>query len=1193
MAPEWCTWTTALAPSHASSAAAAMGKRTQSLCCTACCPAPWPPPVADAALPLPHAERMTLLDLRAAVSELRTKLIGLRVANVYDVSTRTYLLKFSRPGTKFMLLVESGTRIHTTQFTRDKSTIPSGFSMKLRKHIRTRRLEAIEQLGADRILKMTFGSGEAQYHLIVELYDRGNIVLVDREHTILSLLRAHKHDSTVNMSMVVGEAYPLDGVSQIKRFGVDELIANLEKGAAAGDPALKQHLSGTTDVGPALVEHCLLQAGIPGKTKCSQVLTTMSDSMSKIVAAFDEAYAILEQAGAEGAPKGHIALKARKITPPLASDGGDDQCDSATGETEDREFTDITPVLLAQHDVAGLDFQHFESFDEALDQYFSKADMAKFTVTAEKSAKTALSKKDKVRIDHEKRIHALQHAQESSLHIAHLIESNMNEVDAAIEAVASLVASGMDWAEVATVVKEERKKGNPVAELILSLNLEQNRMTLLLSVNLDDASEEELSKPASKVGVDLSMSALANAGVYYRTKKKSAAKEAKTAAATGGALKAAGKKGDKAMVQVDRDVGQGVQHTRKAMWFEKFDWFISSEDILVLAGRDAQQNELLVKRYLKRGDAYVHADLHGAASCIVKNPSKAGAPIPATTLSQAGAMTTCRSAAWASNTVTSAWWVEASQVSKTAPTGEYLSTGSFMIRGKKNFLPPNPLVMGLAFLFVLEEGSIARHLGERRKTAGDGENDGIDTQSTSEASAEERAGSKANARMTEKVEANVEAKVAPVPQPQPEPELEPEPEPEPEPEREPEPDLEVTDLDDDDDDADADAALLEIAADSVKQDGSTPSARLASLPISGTKDADVEGDGSEPGTASDTHRHEANKPAKRYMTARERRVQRKLKTGNDSADQAAEATDSQAVDEESGVEAAKMKEDNNNDNNKSQPTSTHGSAQPKPKTESGRGTNGKKKKLKGKYADQDDDERALRMQLLGHKPQEQPQAQERTKIRHPPAKTRDSEQWTPEEKADFHAKNNKANSAAGPDSAAETTDAAQGRAEARVAAKSARAEESEGVAEILKEEGLLDVDSMQQLDALVRIFTPCSPLFCVDKPSLLTAQLLLTGYNDRTARSGRYCNVCRSDVRAVDGLAVVQVQGACCLLLPAAAYCSLICLAFPGSACSALSAYVCWCAGETGAREGEEGQSCENDPGCDGSTGRRYVYGIR
>lgn len=37
--------------------------------------------------------------------------------------------------------------------------------------------------------------------------------------------------------------------------------------------------------------------------------------------------------------------------------------------------------------------------------------------------------------------------------------------------------------------------------------------------------------------------------------------------------------------------------TRKTMWFEKFLWFISSENYIVVAGRDAQQNEMLVKRY--------------------------------------------------------------------------------------------------------------------------------------------------------------------------------------------------------------------------------------------------------------------------------------------------------------------------------------------------------------------------------------------------------------------------------------------------------------------------------------------------------------------------------------------------------------------------------------------------------------------
>jgi len=54
-------------------------------------------------------------------------------------------------------------------------------------------------------------------------------------------------------------------------------------------------------------------------------------------------------------------------------------------------------------------------------------------------------------------------------------------------------------------------------------------------------------------------------------------------------------------------------------------------------GRDRQQNELLVKRYLKAGDVYVHADLHGASSIIVKNTSTSNI-IPPRTLQEAGLM---------------------------------------------------------------------------------------------------------------------------------------------------------------------------------------------------------------------------------------------------------------------------------------------------------------------------------------------------------------------------------------------------------------------------------------------------------------------------------------------------------------------------------------------------------------------------
>jgi predicted ribosome quality control (RQC) complex YloA/Tae2 family protein len=56
-------------------------------------------------------------------------------------------------------------------------------------------------------------------------------------------------------------------------------------------------------------------------------------------------------------------------------------------------------------------------------------------------------------------------------------------------------------------------------------------------------------------------------------------------------------------------------------------------------------------------------------------------------------MSVCRSGAWNQKVITSAFWVYSEQVSKTAPSGEYLTTGSFMIRGKKNYLPPSPLIM--------------------------------------------------------------------------------------------------------------------------------------------------------------------------------------------------------------------------------------------------------------------------------------------------------------------------------------------------------------------------------------------------------------------------------------------------------------------------------------------------------------------
>lgn len=52
-------------------------------------------------------------------------------------------------------------------------------------------------MGLDRIVQFQFGTGEAAYHVILELYDRGNIILCDYEMTILNILRPRVEGETV------------------------------------------------------------------------------------------------------------------------------------------------------------------------------------------------------------------------------------------------------------------------------------------------------------------------------------------------------------------------------------------------------------------------------------------------------------------------------------------------------------------------------------------------------------------------------------------------------------------------------------------------------------------------------------------------------------------------------------------------------------------------------------------------------------------------------------------------------------------------------------------------------------------------------------------------------------------------------------------------------------------------------------
>uniref|UniRef100_A0A8C0GF64 Ribosome quality control complex subunit NEMF n=1 Tax=Chelonoidis abingdonii TaxID=106734 RepID=A0A8C0GF64_CHEAB len=650
----------------------------------------------------------------------------------------------NRPDCKATLLIESGIRIHTTEFEWPKNMMPSGFAMKCRKHLRSRRLVSVRQLGIDRIVDFQFGSDEAAYHLIVELYDRGNIVLTDYEYLILNILR-FRTDEADDVKFAVRERYPVDNAKAPAPLPTLERLTETISNAPNGE-LLKRVLNPHLPYGATLIEHCLIEAGLSGNAKVDQ---QMEKNIERVLAALQKAEEYMKITN-NFSGKGYIIQK-REKKPSLEPD---------KPAEEILTYEEFHPFLFSQH--LKCPYMEFESFDKAVDEFYSKLEGQKIDLKALQQEKQALKKLENVRKDHEHRLESLHQAQEVDKIKGELVEMNLDIVDRAIQVVRSALANQIDWTEIGAIVKEAQAQGDPVASAIKELKLQTNHITMLLKnpYVLSEEEEEEddeadhwkeveepkgkkkkhknkqLKKPQKNkpllVDVDLSLSAYANAKKYYDHKRHAAKKTQKTVEAAEKAFKSAEKKTKQTLKEVQTVTT--IQKARKVYWFEKFLWFISSENYLIIAGRDQQQNEMIVKRYLKSGDIYVHADLHGATSCVIKNPT--GEPIPPRTLTEAGTMALCYSAAWDARIITSAWWVYHHQVSKTAPTGEYLTTGSFMIRGKKNFLPPSYLMMGFSFLFKVEESCVWRHRDERKVKVQDEDMESV-TSSTNELVSEE------------------------------------------------------------------------------------------------------------------------------------------------------------------------------------------------------------------------------------------------------------------------------------------------------------------------------------------------------------------------------------------------------------------------------------------------------------------------
>ncbi|TVY33891.1 Ribosome quality control complex subunit, partial [Lachnellula occidentalis] len=712
-------------------------------------------------------QRFSSIDVKVIAHELANALTTLRVSNIYDLSSKIFLVKFAKPEHKQQIIIDSGFRCHLTEYSRATAAEPSDFVKRLRKYLKTRRVTSVAQIGTDRIIEFQFSDG--QYKMFLEFYASGNIILTDKELNILALLRIVK-EGEAQEELRVGLKYSLEnrqnyggipvlteerlrnGLERAVERGEGELVAG-RKAKKKGADALRRALAvSITEYPPMLVDHAMQITGFDSSLKPAEVLQS-EPLLDHLMRTLQEAQRVVQEITSSDVSKGYILAKKKD---------GYQEGSEVDGSRKGLIYDDFHPFRPRQFEGdESIVFLEFEGFNKTADEFFSSIEGQKLESKLEEREKTAQRKIEAARQDQAKRLGGLQEVQSLNERKAGALQANVERVQEAMDAVNGLIGQGMDWVEIGKLIEIEQKRNNPVASIIkLPLKLHENTISLLLDEEQfdedddlesdyetdSDVSDSEDESPEKKepkqkaaerrltIDIDLALSPWSNATQYHDQKRNAATKEIKTMESSRKALKSQ-------EARIAQDLKKGLKQekailrpVRRQIWFEKFTWFISSDGYLVLGGKDSQQSEILYKRYLKKGDVYLNADIPGAASVIIKNnPKTPDAPIPPSTLSQAGSLVVSCSSAWDSKAGMSAFWANAEQVSKSAPGGDFLPAGSFNVKGKKNFLPPAILLLGFGVIFHISEASKARHVKHRVQDISDtlpvtdGPSDNFDT----------------------------------------------------------------------------------------------------------------------------------------------------------------------------------------------------------------------------------------------------------------------------------------------------------------------------------------------------------------------------------------------------------------------------------------------------------------------------------
>ena len=140
---------------------------------------------------------------------------------------------------------------------------------------------------------------------------------------------------------------------------------------------------------------------------------------------------------------------------------------------------------------------------------------------------------------------------------------------------------------------------------------------------------------------------------------------------------------------------------RKKSWYERYRWFLTSDGILAVGGRDSSSNSALIRKHMENDDKIFHAEINGSPFFILKDRSETLMPL---SLEEAAHATVCFSRAWQTSAHgLNSFWVKPDQVKKAAPSGQSMGKGSFMIYGTRNFIKVSTLKLAVGIMMEDEK----------------------------------------------------------------------------------------------------------------------------------------------------------------------------------------------------------------------------------------------------------------------------------------------------------------------------------------------------------------------------------------------------------------------------------------------------------------------------------------------------------